>query len=91
MQSVHDNTQGQCHHVKMDTAGRIVVPAGIRHRLGVDPGDTLVLKEEDGGIRIQTLSQIIAESQAYFRKFIPKGVSLVDELTAERRAEAERE
>ena len=76
---------------RVDSSGRIVVPAELRDRLNFHPGDELVLREEAGSLTVKTYDQVIAEAQAYFRQFIPPGVSLVDELLAERRAEADRE
>ena len=85
------NTPHQHHHVRLDSAGRVVIPAELRRRWHLDKGDTLLLVEEPSGVRMQTMKQVVQESQAYFRQFIPAGVSLVDELIAERRAEAARE
>jgi hypothetical protein len=39
----------------------------------------------------QQVPDAIAKIQAIFRKYVPEGHSLVDELIADRRAEAERE
>ena len=39
--------------VKMDLRGRITLPAEVRHRLGIKPGDTLVMTEEKRGLRIE--------------------------------------
>lgn len=79
------------HHVRLDAAGRVVIPAELRRRWGIDKGDTLLLIEEPSGIRLQSIDQVVRESQAFFRQFIPDDVSLVDELLADRRAEAARE
>ncbi len=40
--------------VKVDSRGRITLPAEVRQRLGVKAGDTLVLVLEKQGLRIET-------------------------------------
>lgn len=76
---------------RVDASGRIVIPAGLRERLHVRPGDELVLQEVVGTISLKSYDQVLADAQAYFSSIVPAGVSLVDELLTERRAEAERE
>lgn len=79
------------HHLRLDAAGRIVIPAELRRRWRVEPGDTLLLTEDDTGVRLRTLNEVIRETQKYFRSHIPEGTSLVDELLAQRRADADHE
>lgn len=78
-------------HARVDAQGRIVIPADIRHALGIDTGEPLTLIVEGGKLRIFTLEQTIRRVQDEVAKYVPPGVSLVDELIAERRAEAARE
>jgi hypothetical protein len=47
-----------------------------------------VLDVVDGALRVRTMEQVIKEVQASVRQYVPEGVSLVDELIADRRAEA---
>lgn len=37
----------------IDTAGRIVIPKGIRDRLGLVPGEAIELRERDGFLEIE--------------------------------------
>lgn len=67
-----------------------MIPRDVRRRLRVEPGDSLVLTEEDGGIRLRPLADRIDALQGSWSDLAP-GVSLADELIAERRAEAARE
>lgn len=71
--------------------GRIVIPAAIRQELGFKPGETLVMDIENGALRIETYPERIRRIQREIAEVIPPGVSLVDELIAERREEARRE
>jgi AbrB family looped-hinge helix DNA binding protein len=77
--------------VKVNENGRLVIPAAFRSALGISPGDEVVLRIEDDELRITTLRQRIAQAQRLVRKYVKPGVSLVDELLAERRAEARKE
>jgi AbrB family looped-hinge helix DNA binding protein len=87
-----ENTgQHKVFRARVDASGRIVIPAESRLRKQVKEGDMLVVEEDDSGVRIKTLEDAIRDAQAYFQKIIPPNVSLVDELIAERRAEAAHE
>ena len=76
---------------RLDSSGRIVLPADVRERLGVTDGDSVLVVEDDGGFRIETAAQALQDAQAYLASLVPAGVSLVDELLQERRQEAARE
>ena len=82
------------YQAKVIAGGKIVIPAELRRELGIVDGDSLVVEREPGGgIVIKTYQQVVREVQARFRELLKPGVtgSIVDELLAERRAEAERE
>ena len=57
--------------------------------LGLSVGDPVVLEVEGGELRLRSQNRVIAEMLV--RQYVPEGVSLVDELIAERRREAELE
>lgn len=77
--------------MKMSEGGRVVIPAEIRQSLGLKEGDTVLFDLQDGEARITTRQVQLRRAQALVRQYVPEGVSLVDELIAERRAEAARE
>ena len=77
--------------MKMSEGGRVVVPAEIRQALGLKEGDTVLWELKNGEALLTTRSARLRRAQEMVRKYVPEGVSLVDELIAERRAEAERE
>ena len=60
-------------------------------RKEVKEGDTIVVEEDGKGLHLRTIEDAVREAQAYFQSVIPAGVSLVDDLIAERRDEAARE
>jgi len=72
---------------KLAEGGRIVIPAEYRQALGLHVGDELILRLENGEVRIFTTRQAIRRAQELVRRYIPQKRSLSDELIAERRKE----
>lgn len=77
--------------VKLGPDGRIVIPARLRKALGLKSGDELLIRLEDGELVVYTRAQAIRRAQERVRQYVPEGVSLVDDLLAERRREVEEE
>ena len=71
--------------------GRLVLPAQLRKELGVDKGGQLVARLVDGEVRLTTPDRALDEARTLFRRYVPAGTGIVDEVIAERRAESERE
>ena len=71
--------------------GRIVIPAAYRKAMGLKGGEVVTIRLDEEGLHIQSRAQAIRRAQAMVKKYVPEGVSLVDELIAERRREAKRE
>jgi AbrB family looped-hinge helix DNA binding protein len=76
--------------VRVGPQGRIVIPAHIRQALDIHPGEILIARVDDGRLVLETREHILARVQSWFAQ-VPREVSLVDELIAERREEARRE
>ena len=77
--------------LKIGEAGRIVIPAEMRAAMMVKPGDTVTAQVVNGEFRIVSPKVALKRVQAVAQQFKRPGVSAVDELIAERRAEARRE
>jgi AbrB family looped-hinge helix DNA binding protein len=80
-------------NLRIDTAGRVVIPAEMRSAMLAKPGDTLTARVVDGELRVVSREWVmrrIDEEAERFKKANP-GVSLVDELIADRRDEARRD
>lgn len=75
----------------IDKQGRIALPAAFRQALGLGEGDDVQLQLTDDGVRVLGRAAALRALQEDVRRYVPRGVSLVDELIAERRAEVERE
>jgi AbrB family looped-hinge helix DNA binding protein len=80
----------QSTQVHLGHQGRLVIPAELRHRMGLEPGDTLIAHIENSQLVLEKRETIEQRLMARFAH-IPAGVSLADELIAERREEARRE
>ena len=76
---------------KLVSGGRLQVPAEFRHALGLKDGDTVVLELKDGELHVRPYSEVLRRVRERLRNYVPEGVSLSDELIADRKAEAERE
>lgn len=68
--------------------GRIVIPAAMRKALELEPGDVVVLKLEDDGVRVLSRKQALRRVQDRIAERARPGVSVADELIRERREEA---
>jgi AbrB family looped-hinge helix DNA binding protein len=76
---------------KLNNNGRIVIPAVIRQRMGLKPGDTLLLRIDGDVLVLESQQARIRRVQESLSRLIPADRILSDELIAERRAEAQRE
>jgi AbrB family looped-hinge helix DNA binding protein len=65
--------------------GRVVIPTSFREALGINVGDEVILRIEDGEMRITTLKLRLERAQKRIRRYVKPGRSVVDELIAERR------
>jgi AbrB family looped-hinge helix DNA binding protein len=76
---------------RVNDNGRVVIPASYRKALGIKAGDEVILRMEDDELRITTMTRRIERAQRRIRQYVKPGVSLADELIAERREAAKRE
>ncbi len=71
--------------------GRVVVPADLRRRLKLEPGDLLVIDvDDDDRLLVRKASDVAHGLRGYLRATAPER-DLASELIDERRVEAERE
>jgi AbrB family looped-hinge helix DNA binding protein len=72
--------------------GRVVIPAAMRKAMGLEAGSTVTFRLEAGELVMTTRRAAIRKLQELVRNApIKQAGSVVDELIAERRAEAARE
>lgn len=72
--------------VEVGERGRMVIPASVREQLGIHAGSKVHLRVENGALIVMTPEAAERELWAMFEGV---GVSLADELIADRRAELE--
>lgn len=76
---------------QITSGGRIVIPAELRRAMGLKDGDEVLVRLEEGELRISTRRERLKRAQAMVRSRLDADRSLADELVAERRVEAARE
>ncbi|HVX09882.1 MAG TPA: AbrB/MazE/SpoVT family DNA-binding domain-containing protein [Pirellulales bacterium] len=81
----------QSFQVRLSDGRRVVLPAEVCKQLGIDVGDTVIVDVDDGKVQLHSFDTRLATFRAELSNKVPPGVSLVDELLAERREEVRRE
>jgi AbrB family looped-hinge helix DNA binding protein len=51
---------------RLEPSGRVLIPAALRRKLGLEPGQELIIVEEDGGLQIYTRAAALKKVQDYF-------------------------
>ena len=78
--------------VRVEKTGRILIPVNIRRELKLVEGESeVLLNVDDTGIKITTRKQALDRIRAEILRHLPAGISLADELLADRRREAAEE
>ena len=67
------------------------MPVNLRKALKIKTGDEFIVRLEANSIRLIPLQQAVILAQKAVKQYVPKGVSLVDELIKVRREEARAE
>lgn len=76
--------------VKIDSAGRVVIPAPLRKQLKLAEGSLLQIEAREGAIVLVSREEAIRRAQELFMSKSPER-NISEELLADRRAEAKRE
>jgi AbrB family looped-hinge helix DNA binding protein len=77
--------------IELGDRGRLVLPADVRRRLGLEEGERLILTvESDGDLRLVSLREQVRRLRGLLKDVAP-GRDLAGELIEERREEARRE
>ena len=86
-----EGKEPQVYRSKIDSSGRIVLPAELRSQLGVREGDAVVILGDGAQLHVKSVEQAIRDAQELFVNAAPRERVLSDELLQERRREAARE
>lgn len=63
------------------------MPVNLRKALELQIGDEVVMRLENGSVRLIPLRQAVSLTQKAVRQYVPEGTSLVDDLIRVRREE----
>jgi DNA-binding transcriptional regulator/RsmH inhibitor MraZ len=77
--------------VTIDSDGRLQLPQLMMEAAGMRPGETVLVRFGDNRLELSTRAAALARTREEIRKYVPQGVSLVDDLVKERRREVDRE
>jgi len=77
--------------LRVADGGRIVIPAEVRERLGLNVGADLVMTVEDDHATLMNAKAARRRARQRVRRYVAPGASLSEELMAERKKEAQRE
>ena len=72
----------------MVPAGRVVIPSAFREALGLKVGDAVSMRLEGEELRLVNFDTETLRIRERLARYVPDGVSLVDELIRDRRREA---
>jgi bifunctional DNA-binding transcriptional regulator/antitoxin component of YhaV-PrlF toxin-antitoxin module len=80
----------------MSENGRVLIPVELREKLGFKPKSPIYVEIKDGSLVLTSAAQRSTQRRAYFDNLFKElnldpNRSLVDELIADRRAEAAKE
>lgn len=75
-------------HLTMAGNGRLVIPAGMRAEIGLPEGGRVVARVENGAVILEPFEIALHRARRLVRRYVPEGVSLADELIADRHAAA---
>ena len=81
----------ESHQLHIAEDGRLVIPAAMRSAMLIDESGYLTARVVEGELRVFAPKAAVRKLQRMMREKVPAGVSVVDDLIAERRAEARRE
>jgi AbrB family looped-hinge helix DNA binding protein len=69
----------------------MILPADIRRALDLKKGDKVIIETEGDRVELTTAQRERQRARAMFRKFVPAGEPVVEQVIADRREEARRD
>jgi bifunctional DNA-binding transcriptional regulator/antitoxin component of YhaV-PrlF toxin-antitoxin module len=77
--------------VRLGPQGRLVVPVELRRELSLDEGSELTIRSDGHRLILEPRAEVLRRLRGRFERPTKDGLSLADELLADRREEARRE
>ncbi|MBI2766301.1 MAG: AbrB/MazE/SpoVT family DNA-binding domain-containing protein [Chloroflexi bacterium] len=77
--------------VKINSQGRVIIPAALRNAAGLKPGETAIMHLVDDHLVLESQAHLWARLKEMYSAPGPGGLSALEELRQERRQEFLRE
>jgi AbrB family looped-hinge helix DNA binding protein len=74
--------------VNITPNGRMSLPVGIRKRLGLEEGGSVLIEETADGVILRTVEQAVAKAQAIAKRYARQSGTSVDDFLANRREDS---
>ncbi len=74
-------------HVEIGADGHLVIPANISKEAGIESSQPYVIRVEGNSLVIEHQQKNLDRIRAIVRRYVPEGISLSEELIADRRQE----
>lgn len=84
-------TQGAATTVRVAENGRLSLPAKQRRQVGIENGGVVVIRVEDGEIRIKSVQAVVQELQSLASKYFDDSGETVDRFLSDRHEEEAKE
>ena len=85
------SAEPKVYDIPVQENGRMILPAALRRRLGIEKGDRLVVEDRDGSVSLTTARERRRRAQRIAAKYARAGGGAVDAFLEDKRAEVERE
>lgn len=69
---------------RIDSGGRLLIPAHMRRELKIEPGDPVSVSIKDGALRVRSLDAAIKSVQRELRELFPPGYTSQDFIREKR-------
>lgn len=73
----------------IDKNGRLLIPSFFRKTLHLEPGEEVILYQEDGELKIRTFRDSLIRARKVLKHYNKQNLDLVSLLLKERREEAD--
>jgi AbrB family looped-hinge helix DNA binding protein len=87
----HNENEARIMAIEINVAanGRMVLPADVRKRMGLENGGKLILNESEFGVQLLSVGQRVAKAQAFYAaESQGKPSFTVDDFLAQKRVDA---
>ena len=88
---MQESNENEIWQASLDSSGRVLLPAELRHAMQVEPGSRLIWVKDEAGLHLRSFEDSLKAIQAYYQQLAPEYVVWSEELIKRRREEAEHE